>query len=86
MSGFLRQKYFASEAAILTPTYRGPDRRDPLEPGHDEPIARRIPFGDKGNSTLDMSANLPRRRKDDQAIDRLKSRDPASPNLKPSED
>ena len=68
------KRQFAANAAIKTPSYRGPDRR--LPSGHSETgISKEVTSDAKGNPVLDIRSTAPRRREDDDTLDLIKCLD-----------
>jgi hypothetical protein len=65
--------------AISTPTYRGPDRRDP--DAKDVPVGR-VVFDEKGNAVWHAEDNVPRRRRDDSTINERNRFDVSSLSLR----
>ena len=64
-------KPFPSNPEVVTPRYRGPDRRDPdVYEEYVEPILS-VGFDVKGDPVLQTQSSVPRRRKDDKPINLL---------------
>ena len=63
--------YKRSDIEVVSPSYRGPNRRDP-DANEDivKPVCS-VNFDVKGDPVLQMQANVPRRREDDKPIDLL---------------
>ncbi len=67
----LLDAYNRSEIEVVTPSYRGPDRRDPnADENIVEPVSS-VSFDAKGDPVWRMRADVPRRRKDDKPINLL---------------
>ena len=64
-----KKRPFPANPKIVTPTYRGPDRRG-LFP--DDTPSGEVEFDDKGNPVWKMKA-IELRRKDDQTLNELKT-------------
>ena len=67
----LLDRHNRSNIKVVTPSYRGPNRRDPeAEEGTVEPVCS-VSFDVKGDPVLQMRADVLRRREDDKPIDLL---------------
>jgi hypothetical protein len=64
---------WATDAEIITDTYRGPDRR--RQEDDEDTISKEIRFDEQGNSVLDVRTEVPRRREDDDTVDLIESLD-----------
>ena len=73
---------WATDADVVTESYRGPDRRKQDENVDDDTISREIRYDDKGNPVLDVRTTAPRRRDGDDTIDLIKALDADSLDLK----
>ena len=60
---------WATDAEIVTETYRGPDRR------RNQSLSREVRFDDKGNAVLHVRTDVPRRREDDGTINLIECLD-----------
>ena len=70
-----KNKPFPSNPKIVTPRYRGPDRRDSTADEDDvEPVGS-VSFDVKGNSVWQPRVDARRRRKDDDTVNTLKRLD-----------
>lgn len=64
---------WATDAEIITETYRGPDRRK--QEDDEDTISKEVRFDEQGNSVLDVRTDVPRRREDDDTVDLIESLD-----------
>lgn len=64
---------WATDAEIITDTYRGPDRRK--QEDEEDTISKEVRFDEQGNSVLDVRTDVPRRREDDDTVDLIESLD-----------
>ena len=73
MTSSSKHSRWATDAEIITDTYRGPDRRK--QEDEEDTISKEVRFDEQGNSVLDVRTDVPRRREDDDTVDLIESLD-----------
>ena len=66
-----KNKPFPSNPKIVTPSYRGPDRRESNADESTVEVVNSVSFDVKGDPVLQLRVDLPRRREDDKPINEL---------------